>query len=92
MIFSSSLITLSLFSSRLIVLTIINRITIENGAPPMMVPVWTVSTTALPPRVSSTVVTDAMLNTRMTRNHGPDCLGAETKSASAYVPASSEVT
>ncbi|QCY48482.1 hypothetical protein GcLGCM259_2775 [Glutamicibacter creatinolyticus] len=49
----------------------------------MIVPVCTVSTTAVPPRVSSTVATVAMDSTNTTRKMGPDLLGAETNSLSA---------
>ncbi|MNW68511.1 hypothetical protein D3C74_472930 [compost metagenome] len=77
------MIALSRLSSLRIRLMIIRMITKENGKAPMMVPVWTVSTTAVPPRVSSTVATVAMLSTSTTRKTGPDLFGAETNSLSA---------
>ena len=90
--FSSWRVSASRALSRRMRLAIISTMTKENGKPPMIVPVWTVSTTAVPPIESRTRETVAMLATRITRNQGPDFLGAETNSASAYVPESRLVT
>ena len=79
-------------SSRRTRFAIINRMTKENGKAPMMVPVCTVSTTAVPPSVSSVTATAAMLATSTTRKRGPALRGAETNSARAWAPESREVT